>query len=267
MNKSILTLDNIHKIFQAGTPNENHVLKGLSLTVNKGDFISFIGGNGSGKSTLLNSIAGSFPIDSGRIFLAAEALNARSEEERASDIARVFQDPMMGTAPRMTIAENLAIALKRGEKRGFGRTLNEEMHRQFKELLADVGLNLESKLDVEVGSLSGGQRQVLALLMATIKKPKLLLLDEHVAALDPKATEQVMRLTEERIQEEEITSLMVTHNMQHAIDYGNRLIMMDGGQIVIDLTREEKKNLSVTELVNLFHKKSGKEVLTEQKLL
>lgn len=267
MHTSILELENIHKTFQRGTPNENHVLQGLSLSVHKGDFISFIGGNGSGKSTLLNSIAGTFPIDSGQITLGAASLNAQSEEKRAEEIARVFQDPMMGTAPRMTVAENLAIALKRGEKRGFSRTLSEEVYQRFEKLLADVGLNLETKLDVEVGSLSGGQRQVLALLMATIKKPTLLLLDEHVAALDPKATEQVMKITQERIQEEEITSLMVTHNMQHAIDYGNRLVMMDEGQIVIDLEGEEKRGVSVTELVDLFHKKSGKEVLSDQMLL
>lgn len=267
MSKSIVQIDNIHKTFQIGTANENHVLKGLSLSVNKGDFISFIGGNGSGKSTLLNSIAGVFPIEKGNITLENEDLGKLSEEERAKDIARVFQDPMMGTAPRMTVAENLAIALKRGNKRGFGRTLNTENYQHFEELLGNVGLNLEEKLDTEVGLLSGGQRQVIALLMATIKKPKLLLLDEHVAALDPKATEQVMKITEERIHTEEITSLMVTHNMQHALDYGNRLVMMDEGQIVIDVAGDEKRSLTVPDLVNLFHKESGKEVLSDQMLL
>lgn len=267
MTKSILQLETIHKTFQAGTANENHVLKGLSLTVNKGDFISFIGGNGSGKSTLLNAIAGVFSVESGKMFLDEKDLGNISEEDRAKDIARVFQDPMMGTAPRMTVAENLAIALNRGNKRGFGRTLNADNYNFFEELLADIGLNLETKLNTEMGALSGGQRQVIALLMATIKKPQLLLLDEHVAALDPKATELVMKITEERIKEEQITSLMVTHNMQHALDYGNRLIMMDNGQIVIDVAGDEKRGLTVPDLIDLFHKESGKAMLTDQILL
>jgi putative ABC transport system ATP-binding protein len=267
MRTPILQLDNIQKTFQAGTANENYVLKELSLTVYKGDYISFIGGNGSGKSTLLNSIAGVFPIDAGEMSLEGEDLKRLSEEARAKDIARVFQDPMMGTAPRMTVAENLAIALNRGDKRGFGRTLNAGNYQYFEELLSNVGLNLEEKLNTEVGLLSGGQRQVIALLMATIKKPKLLLLDEHVAALDPKATEQVMETTEERIHEEEITSLMVTHNMQHALDYGNRLVMMDEGRIVIDVAGEEKRALTVPDLINLFHKEAGKAILTDQMLL
>lgn len=267
MNTPILNLDNIHKTFQADTANENYVLKGLSLSVNKGDFISFIGGNGSGKSTLLNVIAGTFPVEQGSMTLGDTNLNVLSEEERAKDIARVFQDPMMGTAPRMTVAENLAIAYRRGEKRGLGRTLNDSTYKEFEDLIANVGLNLESKLDNEVGLLSGGQRQVIALLMATIKKPKLLLLDEHVAALDPKATEQVMETTRARIEEAEITSLMVTHNMQHAIDYGNRLIMMDRGKIVVDLSGAEKSELTVPDLVELFHKEAGKEMLMDQMLL
>ena len=267
MIQPILQLENINKTFQIKTANEKHVLKDLSLTVNKGDFISFIGGNGSGKSTLLNSIAGVFPVEKGQMQLEETNLSKLSEEERAKDIARVFQDPMMGTAPRMTVAENLAIAFNRGGKRGLGRTLNSENYQYFEKLLSDVGLNLEEKLDTEVGLLSGGQRQVIALLMATIKKPKLLLLDEHVAALDPKATEQVMKTTEERINEADITSLMVTHNMQHALDYGNRLIMMDNGKIVIDVAGEEKSGLTVPDLVNLFHKEAGKSVLTDQMLL
>lgn len=267
MTTPILTLEHIRKTFYRGTSNENPVLKDISLTVNKGDFISFIGGNGSGKSTLLNSIAGVFPIDQGKIYLEGSCLNPLTEEERAQSIARVFQDPTMGTAPRMTVAENLAIALKRGEKRGLGRTLSDEHYQQFKELLSEVDLNLERKIDSDVSSLSGGQRQVLALLMATIKQPEILLLDEHVAALDPKATEQVMKITEERIQEANITSLMVTHNMQHAIDHGNRLIMLDEGQIVIDIAGDDKRNLTVTDLVDLFHQKSGKSVQTDQMLL
>lgn len=267
MTTPILKLDNIHKTFQPSTANENYVLKGLSLKVNKGDFISFIGGNGSGKSTLLNAIAGTISIDKGDMYLEDVHLNKFAEEDRAKYVARVFQDPMMGTAPCMSVAENLAIALNRGERRGFRRTLNKKSSKNFEDLLSDVGLNLESKLDDEVGLLSGGQRQIIALLMATLKKPKLLLLDEHVAALDPKATEQVMKITDQRIKEEEITSLMVTHNMQHALDYGNRLIMMDEGQIVIDVSGDEKRNLTVPDLIKLFHEEANKAILTDQILL
>jgi putative ABC transport system ATP-binding protein len=264
---ALLDINKVHKTFQAGTVNQNHVLKDLSLRVESGDFISVIGGNGSGKSTLLNSIAGTFPIDQGNIALEGKDINHLPEEERAKDIARVFQDPLMGTAPRMTVAENLAIALKRGEKRGLGRTLNQENYEVFEDLMQRVTLNLETKLDSEVGLLSGGQRQVIALLMATIKKPKLLLLDEHVAALDPKATEQVMQITESRVQDLNITTLMITHKMQHAIAYGNRLVRMDEGRIVIEIAGEEKKNLTVSELIEQFHKKSGKEVTSDQVLL
>lgn len=267
MTDSILKLSNIHKTFQKGTVNENYVLRGLSLNVNKGDFISIIGGNGSGKSTLLNTIAGVFSVDEGTIALGGEEIIHYSEEQRAQKISRVFQDPMMGTAPRMTVAENLAIAMNRGNKRGFKRTLNKETYAQFINILSDVGLNLEDKLDSAVGLLSGGQRQVIALIMATIKKPDLLLLDEHIAALDPKATEQVMNLTDKRIKENNITSLMVTHNMKHAIDYGNRLIMMDEGRVVIDVSGEEKEKLTVLELVELFNRESGKEIMTDEMLL
>lgn len=264
---TILEINDIHKTFQKGTFNENHVLKGLSLEIKQGEFVSIIGGNGSGKSTLMNTIAGTFSADTGSIHLAGKSINHLLEEERAKDIARVFQDPLMGTAPRMTVAENLAIALNRGKKRGLGRTLNQENYDKFKKLLAEVTLNLEGKIDSEVGLLSGGQRQVIALLMATIKKPELLLLDEHVAALDPKATEQVMQLTEARIKELEITTLMITHNMQHAIDYGNRLVMLDRGRIIIDISGKEKESLTVPELVMLFHEKAGKEIITDQMLL
>ena len=267
MTKPILTLTNIHKTFQKDTANENHVLRDLSLTVNEGDFISIIGGNGSGKSTLLNAIAGTFKIDKGSIHLEQDQITHLSEEDRATNISRVFQDPMMGTAPRMTVSENLAIAYKRGEKRRLGRTLNNDSLIYFTQLIKDVGLNLENKLHSDVGLLSGGQRQVIALLMATIKKPKVLLLDEHIAALDPKATELVMGITDKRIRENHLTSLMVTHNMQHAIKYGNRLIMMDEGRVVVDVAGEEKTNLTVPELVNLFHRKAGKDIVTDEMLL
>lgn len=266
MTPKILELKTIHKTFQKATPNENHVLRNLSLTVHQGDYISIIGGNGSGKSTLLNAIAGVFRLDKGRIHLNDDDITNHTEEERAVAISRVFQDPVMGTAPRMTVAENLAIALNRGNKRGLKRTLNEENYNKFEQILADVGLNLEGKLTSAVGSLSGGQRQVIALLMATIKKPEILLLDEHIAALDPKATEQVMRLTEQRIKDNNITSLMVTHNMNHAIQYGNRLIMMDKGRVVVDISGEEKENLTVQELIDLFNRESGKEKVEDEML-
>ena len=267
MRKSILELSTIHKTFQKGTPNENHVLRGLDLKVFKGDFISIIGGNGSGKSTLLNAVAGVFSLDKGNIILNQTDITKLPEEKRAFAISRVFQDPMMGTAPRMTVAENLAIALNRGNKRSFKRTLNEENYRTFQRMLKDVGLNLENKINNDVGALSGGQRQVIALLMATIKQPEILLLDEHIAALDPKATEQVMELTERRIAQNNLTSLMVTHNMNHAIRYGNRLIMMDKGRVVIDISGDEKDNLTVSKLINLFNKEVKDEMINNDVLL
>lgn len=260
-------IDNIYKTFQINTPQENPVLKGLSLEANEGDFISVIGGNGAGKSTLLNSIAGSFPIDQGSIMIQGEEMTKLSEEARAKRIARVFQDPLMGTAPRMTVAENMAISLKRGEFRGLSKTLTDEVRERFQAELSDVGLGLENRLNEEVGSLSGGQRQIIAMLMATLKKPDVLLLDEHVAALDPHATETVMELTKNRVEKDNITTLMITHNMQHAIDYGNRLVMMDQGKIIVNLTSEEKQNLSVDDLIDLFKKKSSPDSLSDRVLL
>lgn len=260
-------IDNIYKTFQINTPQENPVLKGLSLEANEGDFISVIGGNGAGKSTLLNSIAGSFPIDQGSIMIQGEEMTKLSEEARAKRIARVFQDPLMGTAPRMTVAENMAISLKRGEFRGLSKTLTDEVRERFQAELSDVGLGLENRLNEEVGSLSGGQRQIIAMLMATLKKPDVLLLDEHVAALDPHATETVMELTKNRVEKDNITTLMITHNMQHAIDYGNRLVMMDQGKIIVNLTSKEKQNLSVDDLIDLFKKKSSPDSLSDRVLL
>lgn len=260
-------IDNIYKTFQINTPQENPVLKGLSLEANEGDFISVIGGNGAGKSTLLNSIAGSFPIDQGSIIIQGEEMTKLSEEARAKRIARVFQDPLMGTAPRMTVAENMAISLKRGEFRGLSKTLTDEVRERFQAELSDVGLGLENRLNEEVGSLSGGQRQIIAMLMATLKKPDVLLLDEHVAALDPHATETVMELTKNRVEKDNITTLMITHNMQHAIDYGNRLVMMDQGKIIVNLTSKEKQNLSVDDLIDLFKKKSSPDSLSDRVLL
>ena len=263
----ILTIENLHKTFEAGTPNENHVLKGINLEVAEDDFISRIGGNGAGKSTFLNSIAGSFLVDDGKIILKGKDITEKSASKRAKDISRVFQDTGMGTASRLTIEENLAIAMKRGQKRGLGSGIKDSQRQLFKEELKKLQLGLEDRLKMDVGLLSGGQRQALTLLMATIVTPKLLLLDEHTAALDPKTSQMVTELTQELVKEKKIPSLMITHNMQAAIDQGNRLIMLHQGRIVVDIKGEEKEKLSVMELVNLFQRKSGSEISDDSLML
>ena len=265
--KPAVTLNNIHKSFENGTFNENHVLKGINFTVNEGDFITVIGGNGAGKSTFLNSIAGTFPIDEGKIILDRKNVTELPAYERAKYISRVFQDAKMGTASRLTIEENLAIAWKRGKKRGLGRGIRTNQRELFKEELKKLDLGLENRLQQEVGLLSGGQRQALTLLMAALVTPKLLLLDEHTAALDPKTSEMVLQLTEQIVTEKELTTLMITHNMEQALAYGNRLIMMHEGQIVVDITGEEKKRLSVADLLELFKEKSGSKVSEDALLL
>ncbi|WP_027108368.1 ABC transporter ATP-binding protein [Lacticigenium naphthae] len=261
-----LELTDIHKSFEVGTVNENHVLKGISLTIQKDDFITIIGGNGAGKSTFLNSIAGNFPIDKGYIAIDQVDITRTPAYERAKYISRVFQDAKMGTATRLTIEENLAVAWKRGKKRGFARGIKESQRKIFKEELTKLDLGLENRLKMEVGLLSGGQRQALTLLMATIVPPNLLLLDEHTAALDPKTSEMVMNLTDRIIKEKKLTALMITHNMEQAIQYGNRLIMMNNGQIVVDVSGAEKQQLTVPDLLNLFKKNSGQAV-TEDALI
>lgn len=266
-SSSILEVTNLSKTFNTGTPNENTVLKNIRFTANEGDFITVIGGNGAGKSTLLNSISGSIPVDKGRVLLGNKDLTKDSEEKRARYISRVFQDPLMGTAPRMTVAENLALAMRRGEKRLFKKNMNKENRELFHSLLAQIGLGLEKRLDEEVEQLSGGQRQIIAMLMATIKRPHLVLLDEHTAALDPKAAEIVMNLTQQKITEENLTALMITHNMKHAIEYGNRLIMMKSGEIILDIQGEEKAQLTVEKLLTLFQRKSSEEDITDRMLL
>jgi len=263
----ILTVKDIHKTFEMGTPNENHVLKGINLTMEKGDFISIIGGNGAGKSTFLNSVAGSFTIESGSILLEGEDITEIPAYRRAQNISRVFQDTRKGTAGRLTIEENLAVAMKRGQSRGLGRGIKTKDRKFFKEELEKLHLGLEERLTMDVGLLSGGQRQALTLLMATIVTPKVLLLDEHIAALDPKTSDMVTELTDQLVQEKEISTLMITHNMQHAIDQGNRLIMLHDGQIVVDVSGEEKQNLTVMELVSLFQTKSGSEVTDDSLML
>lgn len=264
---TLLTLSKIHKTFEKGTVNENHVLRGLDLEVQEGDFISIIGGNGAGKSTLLNSISGAVSIDEGDILLSGQSIRKTSVAQRAKDISRVFQDPRMGTATNLTIEENMAIALLRGKKRRlFKPSVTDKDRALFKEALTALGLGLENRLKTDAAFLSGGQRQALTLAMATLVRPKVLLLDEHTAALDPKTSDMVMQLTEKIVEEQHLTSLMITHNMEHAIAYGNRLVMLYHGKIVVDVAGDAKKHLTVAQLMELFHKNSG-QVLTDDALV
>lgn len=262
----ILELKGIHKSFEVGTVNENHVLKGIDLTLEEGDFVTIIGGNGAGKSTLLNSVAGSFGVDQGEILLDNINVTQQKTAKRAKYIGRVFQDPRMGTATRLSIEANLAIAYNRGKKRGLSRGVKDKQRAEFKEQLKELDLGLENRLKMEVGLLSGGQRQALTLLMATLVTPKLLLLDEHTAALDPKTSQSVLSLTEKIVNEKNLTTLMITHNMEDAIRYGNRLIMLYNGKIVVDIKGPEKNNLTVADLLALFQKNSG-QTLTDDALI
>lgn len=262
----VLEMKNIHKSFEIGTVNENHVLKGIDLTIHEGDFITIIGGNGAGKSTLMNSIAGSFPVDEGKISLEGKDITNEPTMKRAKYIGRVFQDPRMGTASRLTIEENMAVAWKRGKKRGFGIGVKDEQRHGFQEALKRLDLGLENRMKMEIGLLSGGQRQAVTLLMASLVTPKLLLLDEHTAALDPKTSHMVLDLTKKIVEEEKLTTLMITHNMEQAIQYGNRLIMLNEGNIVVDIAGEEKQLLTIPDLLELFHRNSGT-VLNEDALI
>lgn len=261
-----LTLTDIHKSFEVGTVNEHHVLRGVNLTLNEGDFVTVIGGNGAGKSTLLNCIAGNIPVDSGKIFLEDMDITNQKTEKRAAHIGRVFQDPRMGTATRLSIEENLSIAYSRGKKRGLSLGVTDSQREEFKKQLVRLDLGLEERLKKEVGLLSGGQRQALTLLMATLVKPKLLLLDEHTAALDPKASQSVLSLTNKMVHEDQLTTLMITHNMEDAMKYGNRLVMLHEGEIVVDINQEQKEGLKVQDLMDLFQKNSG-QALTDDALI
>ena len=263
----LLKIEDIHKTFEAGTVNENHVLKGLDLTVEEGDFISVIGGNGAGKSTLMNILAGGLQVDQGDILLEGKSIKQTSVRKRAKDIARVFQDPKMGTASRLTIEENMAIAKKRGARRGLSWGVKEKDREEFKTALKELNIGLENRLKVDTQYLSGGQRQALTLVMAALVKPKLLLLDEHTAALDPKTSEMVMELTQKIVESHDLTTLMITHDMNHAIAYGNRLIMLYQGKIVVDVKGEEKKNLTVEDLMRLFHQNSGETLVSDELVL
>lgn len=264
---TLLKIEDIHKTFEAGTVNENHVLKGLDLTVEEGDFISVIGGNGAGKSTLMNILAGGLQVDQGDILLEGKSIKQTSVRKRAKEIARVFQDPKMGTASRLTIEENMAIAKKRGAKRRLSWGVKEKDREEFKTALKELNIGLENRLKVDTQYLSGGQRQALTLVMAALVKPKLLLLDEHTAALDPKTSEMVMELTQKIVESHDLTTLMITHDMNHAIAYGNRLIMLYQGKIVVDVKGEEKKNLTVEDLMRLFHQNSGETLVSDELVL
>ncbi len=259
----MLELKGLYKTFNPGTVNEKCAIDGLDLTLQNGDFVTVIGGNGAGKSTTLNLIAGVYPADAGTIKLNGFNLTNLPEHKRARFLGRVFQDPMMGTAATMGIEENLALAYRRGKNRGLGHGIVSSEREMYREKLKALGLGLEDRLTSKVGLLSGGQRQALTLLMATIRKPDLLLLDEHTAALDPKTADKVLQLTEEVVARDNLTTLMVTHNMKNAIQYGNRLIMMDAGRIVVDIKGEEKKNLSVRDLLEKFHIENDRMLLSE----
>lgn len=252
----MLEVHEIYKTFNAGTINEKRAMNGVTLTLNEGDFATVIGGNGAGKSTLLNLVAGVYPVDSGSIAIGGQNVTRLPEHKRARFIGRVFQDPMMGTAATMQIEENLALAARRGQSRSLRPGITRTEREQYRELLKILDLGLEDRLTSKVGLLSGGQRQALTLLMATLKKPRLLLLDEHTAALDPKTAETIMVLTGKVVKEKGLTALMVTHNLRYAVEYGDRLLMLDHGKIVLDRAGEEKAATSTEELLAIFNRYS-----------
>lgn len=263
----MLEIQNIHKTFNPGTINEKVALNGVNLNLNPGDFVTIIGGNGAGKSTTLNAIAGVWPVDEGKIIIDGVDITKLSEHKRALYLGRVFQDPMTGTAATMSIEENMAIADRRGERRGLGWGITKKERERYKEALKELDLGLEDRLSSKVGLLSGGQRQAITLLMASLKKPKLLLLDEHTAALDPKTAAKVLAISDKIIQEHQLTAMMVTHNMKDAIAHGNRLIMMHEGKIIYDVSGEEKKNLKVADLLAKFEEVSGGEFANDRMML
>ena len=262
----MLKLEHVSKTFFPGTINEKQALIDLNLELKDGDFVTVIGGNGAGKSTMLNAIAGVWPIDRGRILIDGIDVTRMPEHKRARYIGRVFQDPMLGTAGGMMIEENLDIASRRGEFPGLRWSMNEEKHERYHQMLKELNLGLEDRMTSKVGVLSGGQRQALTLLMATLKKPKLLLLDEHTAALDPKTAEKVLSLTQKIVTRDHLTTLMITHNMRDALRVGNRLIMMNEGRVLVDLRGEEKEKRTIADLLELFEKAGGEDV-SDQLLL
>ena len=263
----MLKIENVCKTFNAGTVNEKAALQGLNLHLKEGDFVTVIGGNGAGKSTMLNAVTGVFGVDAGSILIDGEDVSHLPEYKRAKYIGRVFQDPMMGTAATMQIEENLALAARRGKPRTLRIGITKAEREEYREKLKILDLGLEDRLTAKVGLLSGGQRQALTLLMATLQKPKLLLLDEHTAALDPKTAAKVLDATQKIVEKDHLTTLMITHNMRDAIAYGNRLIMMYNGHVVVDVSGEEKKNLTVEQLLNLFSQASGSDEVDDKLVL
>lgn len=263
----MLNIENVHKTFNPGTAIETQVLKGVSLNLDEGEFVTLIGGNGAGKSTLLNSVAGTFFVDSGSISIEGTEVTRLSEHKRAVYLGRVFQDPMTGTAANMNIEENMALAYRRGKNRTLRWGITHKERNIFREALTSLDLGLEHRLTAKVGLLSGGQRQALTLLMATLQKPKVLLLDEHTAALDPKTAAKVLEISNMLISENNLTTMMVTHNMKDAINVGNRLIMMSSGKIILDISGEDKMKLTVEGLISKFASASGEDFSDDQSLL
>ncbi len=263
----MLEMKHVSKTFNAGTVNEKQALKDFCLKIEEGDFITVIGGNGAGKSTMMNAIAGVWPVDEGQILLGGEDVTGLSEHKRAAYLGRVFQDPRMGTATTMMIEENLALAFRRGKRHTLKPGITRAERDEYRELLKILDLGLEDRMTTKVGLLSGGQRQALTLLMATLKKPKLLLLDEHTAALDPKTAAKVLETTDKIVTRDKLTTLMITHNMKDAISHGNRLIMLMDGRIIIDIKGEEKKHLTVPDLLKMFEKASGEEFADDKAIL
>ena len=263
----MLQIKHVSKTFNKGTVNEKQALRDLNLTLKEGDFVTIIGGNGAGKSTMLNAIAGVWPVDEGQIIIDDKDVTKLPEYKRAAFLGRVFQDPMTGTATTMSIEENMAIAARRGRKRGLSWGITKAERDTYREMLKTLDLGLEDRLTSKVGLLSGGQRQAITLLMASIQKPKLLLLDEHTAALDPKTAAKVLEISDKIISDNHLTAMMVTHNMKDAIVHGNRLIMMHEGKVILNISGEEKKKLTVEDLLHQFEKVSGQEFANDKALL
>lgn len=263
----MLKMESVHKVFNYGKVNENHALNGIDLELKDGDFVTIIGSNGAGKSTVLNLVAGTYLPDYGKITINGIDVSNWPSHKRAPFVGRVFQDPLMGTAAEMTIEENLSLAYKRGQKRGLKLGISKNRRDEFRELLSWLDLGLEDRLDDQVKLLSGGQRQALTLLMATLGKPEILLLDEHTAALDPKTAEQIIELTRRVVEKNKLTVLMVTHNMKMALEMGNRTVMMDKGKIILDLQGKEREEMTINDLVRKFSEKSGQELTDDRVLL
>ncbi|MFX0548689.1 ABC transporter ATP-binding protein [Hathewaya histolytica] len=262
----MLRIKNLHKTFNENTVNENHIFKGLNLDIKKGDFLTIVGSNGAGKSTLLNIISGAIKGSGGEILLEEKNINKLKEHKISQEIGRVYQDPGKGTAPSMTILENLSMAYNKGKGFGLTKAVDKNNIELFRELLKPLDLGLEEKLDCKVGLLSGGQRQAISLIMAVMNSPKILLLDEHTAALDPKTSEKIIEITNKVVKEKNITTLMVTHNLKHAINLGNRLIMMHRGEILFDIKEEEKKTLTMEKLLSMFENTTGEDGVSDRAL-